>query len=113
MATPAVEVSLSQVRRSQKERYGHGPASVPNQVIALTPNEVVNGRDLTSLSPIEDRAAFVFALEERVTTEGVDEAELWEWRKYMNCVCCDFIVDKDRRRFFLTIQRRMGALEAR
>ena len=112
MATPTVEVSLSQVRRSQKERYGHGPASVPNQVIALTSSEVASERDLTSLSPIEDRAAFVFALEERVMTEGIDEAELWEWRRYMHCVCCDFIiVDKDRRRFFLAIQTRRELLK--
>ena len=113
MATPAVEVSLSQVRRSQKERYGHGPASVPNQVIALTPNEVVSERDLTSLSRLKTGLLLSSRWRKRVMTEGADEAELWEWRKYMNCVCCDFIVDKDRRRFFLTIQRRMGALEAR
>ena len=70
MATPTVEASLSQVRRSQKERYGHGPASVPNQVIALTSNEVVSDRDFASLSPIEDRAAFVFALEEKGHDRG-------------------------------------------
>ena len=104
-ATPKVKMNMGQIKKTMSTQY-EKPKPVGLITIAAMTGEYIQERDLTAISPEEDRIAYVLRIAERIE-DGADDNELMQWRKYLMCAPAEFmIVDSAKRRFFLAIQQR-------
>ena len=75
--------------------------------------EDVLSRGLTTGSYEEDKVAFWQRLAERRADPEVTNEELWLWRRFADCCCCEIVnVDNFKRRFFLGISLRRDVVKA-